>query len=80
VLLDAIAASDGTRSDVIAKLFETNIQDGLLGSFTINANGDPEGASGAVVGFTIYTSKDGKLTVDTTVSPKPETVTAAAGG
>ena len=80
VLLDAIAASDGTRSDVIAKLFETNISDGLLGSFTINANGDPEKASGAVVGFTIYTSKDGKLTVDTTVSPKPETVTAAAGG
>ncbi len=80
VLLDAIAASDGSRSDVIAKLFETDIQDGLLGSFTINENGDPEGATGAVVGFTIYTSTDGKLTVNTTVSPKPETVTAAAGG
>lgn len=80
VLLDAIAASDGTRADVIAKLFETDVQDGLLGSFTINANGDPEGATGAVVGFTIYTSKDGKLTVDTTVAPKPETVVAAAGG
>lgn len=80
VLLDAIAASDGTRADVIAKLFETDVQDGLLGSFTINANGDPEGATGAVVGFTIYTSTDGKLTVDTTVAPKPETVVAAAGG
>lgn len=80
VLLDAIAASDGTRADVIAKLFETDVQDGLLGSFTINANGDPEGATGAVVGFTIYTSTDGKLTVETTVAPKPETVVAAAGG
>lgn len=80
VLLDAIAASDGTRADVIAKLFETDVQDGLLGSFKINANGDPEGATGAVVGFTIYTSTDGKLTVDTTVAPKPETVVAAAGG
>lgn len=80
VLLDAIAASDGTRADVIAKLFETDVQDGLLGSFKINANGDPEGATGAVVGFTIYTSTDGKLTVETTVAPKPETVVAAAGG
>jgi branched-chain amino acid transport system substrate-binding protein len=79
VMLDAIAASDGTRADVIAKLFETNVQDGLLGSFTFDENGDPTGASGAVVGFTIYKATD-ELTTETTVSPKPETVTAAAGG
>ena len=41
VLLDAIAASDGTRGDVIAKLFETKVTDGLLGTFEINENGDP---------------------------------------
>ncbi len=78
VLLDAIAASDGTRADVITKLFETNVTDGLLGSFKIDDNGDPEDASGAVVGFTIYVATD-ELTTKATVSPKPETVAAAGG-
>jgi len=79
VTLDAIAASDGSRADVITKLFETKVENGLLGSFTFNENGDPAGASGAVVGFTIYVASD-KLETETTISPKPETVTAAAGG
>jgi branched-chain amino acid transport system substrate-binding protein len=79
VVLDAIAESDGTRSDVITKLFDTDVQNGLLGSFTFDENGDPTGAEGAVVGFTIYKATD-QLTTETTVSPKPETVTAAAGG
>jgi hypothetical protein len=63
---------------VIKKLFETNVTDGLLGSFKIDQNGDPEEASGAVVGFTIYVATD-KLKTETTVSPKPETVAAAGG-
>jgi branched-chain amino acid transport system substrate-binding protein len=79
VMLDAIAASDGSRSDVTAKLFDTNVQDGLLGSFTFDENGDPAGAEGAVVGFTIYVATD-KLETETTISPQPETVTAASGG
>jgi hypothetical protein len=79
VMLDAIAASDGTRADVTTKMFDTSVQDGLLGSFDINDNGDPEDASGAVVGFTIYKATD-ELTTETTVAPKPETVTAASGG
>ena len=78
VLLDAIAGSDGTRADVITKLFETEVTDGLLGSFKIDDNGDPEDASGAVVGFTIYVATD-ELTTKATVSPKPETVAAAGG-
>jgi branched-chain amino acid transport system substrate-binding protein len=76
VLLDAIAESDGTRTDVIAKMFDTSVTDGLLGSFDINDNGDPENASGAVVGFTIYEATT-KLDNPTVISPKPETVTAA---
>jgi branched-chain amino acid transport system substrate-binding protein len=76
VMLDAIAASDGTRTDVIAKMFDTSVHDGLLGSFDINANGDPENASGAVVGFTIYEATT-KLDNPTVVAPKPATVTAA---
>jgi len=78
VLLTAIENSDGSRADVIKQLFATNVTDGLLGSFKIDANGDPENASGAVVGFTIYKATD-ELTTETTVSPKPETVAAAGG-
>ena len=76
IMLDAIAASDGSRADVIAKMFETQVTDGLLGSFTFNENGDPEDASGAVVGFTMYVATD-KLTTEDNFSPKAETVAAA---
>ena len=41
VMLDAIEASDGSREDVLAKLFETEVVDGLIGSFAFNENGDP---------------------------------------
>jgi branched-chain amino acid transport system substrate-binding protein len=41
-LLDAISRSDGTREDIVAKLFETNIQDGITGPLAFNENGDPE--------------------------------------
>jgi branched-chain amino acid transport system substrate-binding protein len=76
IVLDAIAASDGSRADIIAKMFETSVTDGLLGTFTFNENGDPENAEGAVVGFTMYVATD-KLETEDNFSPKPETVTAA---
>ena len=43
-LLDAISRSDGTRQDVIAKLFETNISadEGIVGAMSFDENGDPE--------------------------------------
>ena len=63
---------------MIKKLFETNVTDGLLGSFKIDENGDPEDASGAVVGFTFYKATD-ELTTEGTISPKPDTVAAAGG-
>ncbi len=63
---------------MIAKLFETKVTDGLLGSFEINENGDPGQAGGAVVGFTIYKATD-KLVTEKTLSPKPENVEAARG-
>jgi branched-chain amino acid transport system substrate-binding protein len=78
IMLDSIAASDGSRSDVIAKMFEQSVTDGYLGSFEINENGDPGGAEGAVVGFTIYKATD-KLETEKTISPKPENVEAARG-
>ena len=57
-MLDAIGASDGSRGDVIAKMFATKVNNGLLGSFGFNANGDPAGASGAVVAITVYKATD----------------------
>jgi branched-chain amino acid transport system substrate-binding protein len=78
VLFDAIGKSDGSRSDVITKLFETTVTNGLLGSFKIDDNGDPEDAKGAVVGFTIYVATT-ELTTKATISPNPDTVAAASG-
>ncbi|HTS73073.1 MAG TPA: branched-chain amino acid ABC transporter substrate-binding protein [Gaiellaceae bacterium] len=40
VLLDAIAKSDGTRASVNNNLLHTKVTDGILGTFTINSNGD----------------------------------------
>ena len=45
-------------------MFATEVTDGLLGSFKFNENGDPEDASGAVVGFTIYVATDKLETVE----------------
>ena len=77
-MLNAIAASDGSRADVIAKLFEQKINDGFLGTFRSTRTAIPRGAEGAVVGFTIYKATD-KLETVTTISPKPEVVEAARG-
>jgi branched-chain amino acid transport system substrate-binding protein len=41
-LIDAISRSDGTREDVVAKLFETDIADGIVGPMSFNDEGDPE--------------------------------------
>ncbi len=40
VLLDAIARSDGTRGSVLDELFRTRVQNGLLGAFGFDRNGD----------------------------------------
>ena len=77
-MLDAIAKSDGTRRGVRAKLFETKVTDGILGTFRFDANGDPADATGPVVGFTIFRA-DGGLKVETTIDPEPSAITAAAG-
>ena len=78
VVLDAIGRSDGTRASVIEQVFATDVKDGYIGSFTINAGGDPSDAAGAVVGFTIYVATD-KLDTVKVISPKPENVEAARG-
>jgi class 3 adenylate cyclase/ABC-type branched-subunit amino acid transport system substrate-binding protein/streptogramin lyase len=64
VLLNAIARSDGSRASVIAQLFKTRVSNGILGSFSIDANGDT--TAGAV---TIYRIVHGKPTVFRVITP-----------
>lgn len=40
VMLDAIAKSDGTRPKVVDNLFKTKVTNGILGTFSINKDGD----------------------------------------
>jgi branched-chain amino acid transport system substrate-binding protein len=40
VLLDAISRSDGSRASVLKELRETEVQNGILGDFRFDANGD----------------------------------------
>jgi branched-chain amino acid transport system substrate-binding protein len=79
VLLDAIEAAGGAdRAAIIEALFSTKVEDGILGTFEINENGDPALASGGIVGFTIYRAEE-ELVPETTLSPKQETIDAARG-
>jgi hypothetical protein len=78
VMLDAIAASDGSRPSVIEQMFQVEVKGGYLGDFSFNENGDPTLASGAVVGFTIFRGEE-ELEVETVFSPKEEDVDAARG-
>ena len=64
VMLDAIAASDGTRQSVVDNLFKTNVTDGIMGSFGFDANGDTTAG-----GVTVYQIKGGKQVTIRVVTP-----------
>ena len=49
VMLDAIARSNGTRQSVTRALFASCVHNGILGSFCLNANGDPTVAPVAIL-------------------------------
>jgi len=76
VLLNAIEKSDGTRSSVIDNVFKTKVDNGLIGSFALNKNGDLTGAKGAAVLFTIYNGTNHLNTLLTT-APEAKLVAAA---
>jgi branched-chain amino acid transport system substrate-binding protein len=78
IMLDAIAASDGTRADIIAKMFESDVQDGLLGTFTFSPEGDPVGVGGATSAIVIYRATTELETVET-INPQQENIDAALG-
>jgi branched-chain amino acid transport system substrate-binding protein len=72
VLLTAIENSDGTRKSVTEQLLKTKVTDGILGSFTINANGDTNSNP-----VTIYQIKGGEQTTYKTITPPQDLVKGA---
>jgi hypothetical protein len=66
VLLHAIARSDGTRASVVEELFATKVENGILGSFTIDEFGDIDPAP---VG--VYRYEDGGIVLDHVVRTSP---------
>jgi branched-chain amino acid transport system substrate-binding protein len=64
VALDAIARSDGTRRSVTTNLLGAKVENGILGSFSFDRNGDT--TAGAV---TIYRIVDGKPVVFRVITP-----------
>jgi branched-chain amino acid transport system substrate-binding protein len=72
VLLTAIEKSDGTRASVTEQLVKTKVTNGIIGTFTINANGDT--SSNPV---TMYLIKGGKQTTYKTITPPASLVQKA---
>jgi branched-chain amino acid transport system substrate-binding protein len=72
VLLDAIAKSDGSRGSVAANLLTTKVTNGILGSFSINKNGDTNANP-----VTVYGIANGNQTTIKTITPPTSLVAAA---
>jgi branched-chain amino acid transport system substrate-binding protein len=64
VLLDAIAASDGTRASVTEQLLKVRVEDGILGDFEFDVNGDRTSP-----GVTMYRIENGKPRVAAVITP-----------
>jgi branched-chain amino acid transport system substrate-binding protein len=74
VMLDAIASAGADRAGVIAALFETSIQGGILGDFDITPDGDPTAGP-----ITMYVAEETFAPVDV-ITPDGALVEAAMGG
>ena len=77
VLLKAIENSDGSRSSVIDELHKVKVDNGLIGSFEFNKNGDITGAKGAALLFTVYVGQGNHLKTVLTTAPENNLVQAA---
>jgi branched-chain amino acid transport system substrate-binding protein len=64
ILLDAIARSNGTRASVTQQVLKTKVENGILGSFSFDENGDTTAGS-----VTIYRVVDGKPKVVGLITP-----------
>jgi len=70
--IGAIAASNGTRSDIAKKLFQIKLKNSILGTLQFNANGDVLANP-----VTIYKIKGGKSTTLRVIVPPNSLVKAA---
>jgi len=77
VLLDAIDKSDGSRKSVIDEIHKVKVDNGLIGTFEFNKNGDITGAKGAALLFTIYAGQGNHLQTTLTTGPEASLVDAA---
>ena len=66
-LLDAIAASDGTRAGVLRNLFRTRVRGGLLGDFAIDRYGDT-----TLTEIAVYRVHGARLRLATTIMPSTD--------
>ena len=64
VLLDAIAASDGSRASVTKQMFRRRVRDGLIGSFGFDRKGDT-----TLRRIMIHRIQRGELTFVTAITP-----------
>lgn len=64
IVLDAIAESDGTRNQILARIFATEVRGGILGSFRFDRNGDITQSALAV-----YRIQGGRLRFVKTITP-----------
>lgn len=64
IMLDAIAASDGSRQSVVDNVFKADVKGGILGDFKFDANGDTTAG-----GVTVYQIKGKKLTTLEVITP-----------
>jgi branched-chain amino acid transport system substrate-binding protein len=71
-MVAAIAASNGTRSDITKKVFALNLKNTILGTLKFNANGDVTANP-----VTIYKIKGGKSTTLKVIVPPTSLVKAA---
>ncbi|MBD0348117.1 MAG: branched-chain amino acid ABC transporter substrate-binding protein [Thermoleophilia bacterium] len=78
VLLDAIEASDGSRASVIENLFKVEVDNGILGTFSFNENGDVHQGKGVVIQYTMYVA-DKELEVEKELTPRQELAEASLG-
>ena len=67
VLLDAIAASDGSRAGVLRNLFRTRVRGGLLGDFAIDRYGDT-----TLTDIAVYRVHGARLRLATTITPSAD--------
>ncbi len=77
LLLNAIAAANGSRAEVVATLFATEERAGLLGRYTIGPTGELT-SSDALLGFSVYrATRSGQMVLERGIVPRAELIAAA---